>query len=268
MTTKAYIGTADALYAGRAYDGALYLLNGMKGRPVSLLTKVDLGTPAVAVADAMIKAATSTELPNNTTITYSAGDGVASPLDSASLPTTTTISTADGTVTVWPLTHPRNITCAATHSSSLVAMTITITGYDRYRQKQVKTLTISATGTSKTGATTATFAYIKSIAITSAGNATTNTLNVGFGDVLGLPYFLEEKMDLIQVSFDDAGDTGTTTVVAGVTTTPSATSGDVRGTIDIDATLNGAKKLKVIMHISDTYAATARGLLGKVPYAG
>lgn len=268
MTTKAYIGTADSLFAGRAYETALYALTGMKGRPVSLLTKVDMGTPTLGVADGIIKAATSTELPNASTKTYTAGDGVASPLDSADLPATTTIKCADGAaVTVWPMSVARNITCAATHSSSLVAMTITITGYDLYRQKQVKTLSITATGTSKSDATTATFAYIRSVAITSAGDATTNTLNVGFGDVLGLPYFLEEKCDLLQAWFNDAADT-IDAVVKGSTATVSATSGDVRGTIDFNGTLDGAKKCKVYMHISDANAATARGLLGKVPYCG
>lgn len=268
MTTKAYIGTADSLFAGRAYDSALYALQLMKGRPVSLLTKVDMGTPKVAVADAMIKAATSTNLPNATTKTYTAGDGTSAPLDSTDLPATTTISCADGAaVTVWPLDVPRNITFAASHNSSMVAMTITITGYDYYRQKQVKTLTVDAGGTTDSDATAATFAYIRSIAIYSAGDARTNTLNVGFGDVLGLPYYLEEKADLLHAFFDDAVDT-IDAVVKGATATVSATTGDVRGTINFNGTLNGAKKCKVYMHISDANAASARGLLGKVPYSG
>ncbi len=84
--------------------------------------------------------------------------------------------------------------------------------------------------------------------------------------MLGLPYYLAAKSDLLSVWFDDAVDSST--VVAGVTTTPSATTGDVRGTITIAGTLNGTKTLKAWMHVSDANAATRNGLLGKVQYAG
>lgn len=265
MALNEVLATGDQLFAGRAYESGLYGIQKMKGRPISLLTKVDLGTPVVAVADALIKAATSTELPNNATKTYVPGT-TASPLDSADLPSTATIQTVDGAKLCWVLDVPRNLTAAVTHASSVVASTIVITGYDLYRNKIVKNIAIAATGQSQAGATTATFKYISSIAITSAGNSTTNTVNIGFGDVLGLPYYLEEKADLLSAWFDGAVDNAT--VVAGVTSTVSATTGDVRGTIDFDGTLNGSKKCKVWMHVSDANAATARGLLGKAQYAG
>lgn len=267
MSTKQMVATADQAFAGRAYDSGLYGVIKSKGRPIEFLTKVDLGTPVIAVADALIKAATSTEMPNAATKTYVPGT-VDSPLDSASLPSTTTIQTVDGAKLVWVLDVPRNLTAAVTHGSSVVACTITVTGYDQYRAKMVKTMAIAATGTSQAGVTAAAFKYIASIAITSAGNATTNTCNIGFGDVLGLPYVLAEKSDLLQAWFDDAVESSHT-VVAAVTTSPAtATTGDVRGTIDFNGTLNGSKKCKVWMHIADAAAATARGLLGVAQYAG
>ncbi len=259
------ISTANKAVAGRGYDSALYALQRHKGREVNLLTKVDLGTPIIGVTDALLKAATSTELPNAATKTYVPGT-VASPLDSASLPATTTIKTVDGSVLVWELDTDRNITAAVTHGSAALAMTITITGYDKYRAKVVKTITTAAGGTSQSGATTATFKYIASIVVTSASNATTNTLNLGFGNVLGLPFKLAEKSDLISTWFDDAVDSAT--VVAAVATTPSATTGDVRGTVTIAGTLNGTKKLKLWMHVSEADAATRNGLLGVANYAG
>lgn len=264
MTTKAYIGTADALYAGRAYESALYALTGMKGRPVSLLTKVNLGTPLLAVAAGIVKGATgSDEAPNDSTITFTAATKGSSPLDPTAALSSASIATVDGTRTCMVLDVPRNVTAAI--NTAVGTITVTVTGYDMYRAKMVETLTIAPSGTTAAGLKA--FKYIWSIALTSTADDSAKVINVGFGDVLGLPYYLEEKSDLLQVWFDDAVETPAA-VVAGVTTTPSATTGDVRGTVDFTGTLNGAKKCKVYMHISDSNAATARGLLGKAQYAG
>jgi hypothetical protein len=264
MTTRQSIATADQLYAGRGYEPALYTVNLAKGRPVNLLTKFDLGTPTLAVAAGIINTATGAELPNATTITYQASSSPTAPLDAVAPLTKATITTVDGAVTVWTLDTPRNLTLAVTHDSAVVATTVTITGYDRTMNKIVKTMTATVGGTSKTDATTATFKYVKSIAITSAGNATTNTLSVGFGDVLGLPYRLTEKEDLIVVFLDGASDAAT--VVVASTATASATSGDTRGTIDCSGALNGSKKVKGWMYVQDD--ASRAGLLGITQYAG
>lgn len=266
MATKQLVATADELFAGRAYDSGLYGVQKFKGRPISLLTKIDLGTPVVAVTDSLIKAATSTEMPNAATKTYVPGV-VTSPLDSADLPATTTIQTVDGAVLCWVLDVPRGVTSTVTHASSVVASTIRITGYDQYRAKLVEEHAITATGTSKSVAGKKAFKYISKIEIISAGNATTNTANIGFNDVLGLPYKLAEKSDLLSVWFDNAVDSST--VVAAVTTSPAtATTGDVRGTVDINGTLDGSKTLKAWMHVSDANAASRNGLLGVAQYAG
>jgi hypothetical protein len=139
-----------------------------------------------------------------------------------------------------------------------------VTGYDQYRAKMVETLTIAIGGTAATGLKA--FKYIWSIALTSTADDSAKAINVGFGSVLGLPYYLYEKSDLLSVWFDNAVDSST--VVAGVTTTPSATTGDVRGTITIAGTLNGTKTLRAWMHVTDANAASRNGLLGKVQFAG
>lgn len=266
MATKQLVATADELFAGRAYDSGLYGVQKFKGRPISLLTKIDLGTPVVAVTDSLIKAATSTEMPNAATKTYVPGV-VTSPLDSTALPATATIQTVDGPVLCWVLDVPRGITSTVTHGSSVVAMTLRFTGYDLYRAKMVETHDITATGTSKSVAGKKAFKYLSKIELISAGNATTNTANIGFNDVLGLPYKLAEKSDLLSVWFDGAVDSST--VVAAVTTSPAtATTGDVRGTVNINGTLDGAKTLKAWMHVSDANAASRNGLLGVAQYAG
>jgi hypothetical protein len=262
MAFNQIIGTADFLYAGRGYDSGLYGVQKMKGRPVSLLTKVDLGAPKLAVAAGIINAATSTELPNATTITYTAATQGTAPLDPVAALGSATIQTIDGSRTCMVLDVPRNVTAAI--NTSVNAITITVTGYDQYRGKIVETLSIAQGGTAAVGKKA--FKYIYSIAITAVGDETAKTLSVGFGSVLGLPFYLAEKSDLLSVWFDDAVDSST--VVAGVTTTPSATTGDVRGTITIAGTLNGTKTLKAWMHVSDENAGSRNGLLGKVNYAG
>lgn len=267
MALNEVLATGDQLYAGRAYESGLYGIQKMKGRPVSLLTKVDLGTPLVAVADGLIKAATSTEMPNAATKTYVPGT-VTSPLDSADLPSTATIQTVDGAVLCWVLDVPRGVTSVVTHATSVVAMTIRITGYDLYRAKMVEEHGITATGTSKTVAGKKAFKYISKIELISAGNATGNSAcNIGFNKALGLPYKLADYADLISVWFDDAIDTATV-AKADATATQTAITGDVRGTVVIAGTLDGAKTLKAWMHISDADAATARGLLGRPQYVG
>lgn len=262
MATKQLIATADELFAGRAFDSGLFSVQKMKGRPVSMLTKVSLGAPKLAVAAGIINAATSTELPNATTITYTAATQGTAPLDPVAALGSATIQTVDGSRTCMVLDVPRNVTAAI--NTSVNAVTITITGYDQYRAKMVETLSIAQGGTAATG--NKAFKYIWSIAIAAVGNETTKTLSVGFGAKIGLPYYLEEKPDLLSTWLDSAVDTAT--VVAGVTTTPSATTGDVRGTVTTNGALDGTKPLRVWMHVSDTNAASRVGLLGKAQYAG
>lgn len=268
MSSRQTIATADYVYTGRGFNSALFRANTrMRGRPISFLTKVDLGTPVLALADAIVDDATSTNLPSAAgTMTYTpATDGTA-PLNKTGRPATATITTADGAVLCWVLDVPRNLVSVVTHSSSVVAMDIVLTGYDTYFQKMKELHAITATGTTKTATGTKAFKYLSSIAITVAANASTNTLNLGYGSVLGLPYYLAEKSDLLSVWFDQAVDSST--VVAGVTTTASATTGDVRGTITIAGTLNGAKTLKAWMHVSEADAASKTGLIGVNQYAG
>lgn len=261
---KQNLTSANEIYVGSGYDPGVYGTNERKGVPVQLPTRVSLGSPVAIVTDALIKAATSTELPNAATITYVPGT-VASPLDSASLPVAITLQTGSGSVLVWPLDVPRAITSTTTHGSAVVASTITVTGYDVHKAKMVEVHTVTAGGTSKAVAGAKAFAYISSIAITSAGNSTTNTVNIGWNDVLGLPYKLTAKSDLIGVWFNDTLD-GSATVVLAVTTDPAtASTGDVRGTVDTASASNGSA---VVVRYYVTDNCSDVGLRGVTQYAG
>lgn len=262
MAYNQIVGTADYLYSGRAYDSGLYGVQGMKGRPISHLTKIDLGTPLLAVAAGIVNGATGAEAPNANTVTHLASGQGSSPLDPSTALGTATITTIDGSRTCMVLDVPRNVTAAI--NTAVGDITVTVTGYDQYRAKMVEVLSIAASGTTAAGKKA--FKYIYSIALASTGNDSAKTINVGFGDVLGLPFKLAAKSDMLSVWLNDAVDSAT--VVAAVTSTPTSTTGDVRGTVDTSGALDGSKTLVAWMHVSELSAGTRDGLLGKAQYAG
>jgi len=188
-------------------------LGGRAGQ-LSVLT-IPLGTPVAADTDDLIKAATSTELPNAETVTYTVA--------------TTGTSPVDGVNTTWTADVPRTVLATATHASSLVAMTITITGKDDYGEALVSVLSITATGTSKTAQGTKAFRSISSIAITSAGNAESNTLDIGFSGAIGLPTFLASGAYVLKEIVSGAAASAAGTFTAGSMSTPSTTTSDRRG---------------------------------------
>lgn len=249
MASKATISGADELFYGRGYNGYAADFWGRKGARVMIPTYVSLGTPGVSDADYLIKAATSTELPNAETVTYSATDTNASPHDAAA--STTTIYANGAAVTAWDVrdgaTYGRNIVGVATHDTDVVAMTALISGYDYAFQPMSQLLDFPAAGTNTTLTATGTkaFAYVTSIAITAAGNAEANTLNIGTGLRLGLPFALSDTDHFIKASFGGAQElinvASNATVYAAVTSTATTTSGDVRGTISFNATLDGTE---------------------------
>jgi hypothetical protein len=266
--SKHTISGADELYAGNGYDPRLFAVNRRSGVPVALLTQCALGAPAVADDDLLVDDATSTELPDEAgTVTYTAADDGASPFDNADTPVVASIVTASGeTKSVWPLDVPRNLVAVVTHASAVVAMTVTVTGYDVYKRKLVEAFAITATGTSKTATGNKAFAYVESIAITAGADATGNTLKLGSGSKLGLPYKLAAVADLVSVYVGTVMDLASATVAAADTDDATASTGDVRGTITPNETLDGAKAVVAWLHVTDPN--TAEGLRGVDQYEG
>ncbi|MDD4995779.1 MAG: hypothetical protein PHW53_04950 [Patescibacteria group bacterium] len=239
--SKHHLSHASQLYFGDAYNAKAFAANERPGAPFNPLTKVSLGSPAVFDADGLVKAATSTEMPNASTKTYTTATAGTTPLDSAiAAPSTVFLNGANRLV--WVLDVPRNITTINADAGTTAALTITVTGYDYYGQPMTETITSAATATSIVADGKKAFKYIYSIAITSAADATANTLNMGWGDVLGLPYALPAKSDFLTNGcyFNETLQATAPTVVAAVTTTASATTGDVRGTIDLNSATDGS----------------------------
>lgn len=266
MATTHNITGAPTITIGSAETPQTRQALGTRGAPVSWLYKADLGAPVTLDADGLLTSATSTELPDTETVTYTTADDGSSPIDNAATPAPSTITTSTGTsASVWALDVPRIVTTLTTHGSSIVAMTLLVTGYDQYKIKMQELITVTATGTSKAINGAKAFMYLESYAITAAADAEANTFSIGWGDVLGLPYYLEEISDLLTV-FSDADElTLGSNVIAGVTTTATSSTGDVRGTVALSTAADGSLEHRAWMRVS---ANTVAGLVGVDQYGG
>ncbi|MDY7023339.1 MAG: hypothetical protein SWJ54_18645 [Cyanobacteriota bacterium] len=175
----------------------------------------NFGVIATAVVDAFIKAATSTELPDTDTITYTF-PGSEGP--------------QDGDLATGVISTARNISVNVTHSSSIVAVDVLVTGTDVYGSVLSELISVTATGTDKTVAGKKAFKTVTSIDITSDSDSTSNTVNVGTGTVIGFPVATREVNDVLVLA-DGAIDSSATVALAD-SDTATATTGDVRGTFD------------------------------------
>lgn len=264
--SKETLSVADDVYIGKGRDTALERALGRRGAPFSPKVLVSLGTPAAADADFLVKAATGRNTAGTTTYTAATDEGAA-PLDAAA--TTTTIypfgsSTAK---VVWDVrdgaTFGRNLAAVVT-ATTVVGLTITISGYDYLKRALSQALTITAGGTSKTGTATKAFAYVESIAITAAADASADTINIGTGARLGLPYKLAKTGHMTYASLGGVQElvnvANNATVYAAVTSAASTTSGDTRGTITFNGTLDGTAEAFVEYYLADRNSGP--GLVG------
>lgn len=230
------LSRADELFAGRvSYNRAF---NAKTGIPAFLPYLHKFGAIAVADADGLINDATSTELPNNETVTYTFPAANVSPTDEA--------------LRSGILDTPRNVVAVVTHGSSVVAMTILVTGTDQYGETMSELLTVPATGTTQTVNGAKAFKTITSVAIASGTDAEANTLNLGTGDVIGLP-FRSDATDWLRVYIctppASALQDGAT-VVRAVTSAATTTTGDVRGTFNPSGSIDGTNQFYVEMELS------------------
>lgn len=196
----------------------------------ALLLKYSLVDPALGSATAYISTGlTSTKLPNAATLTN-----------------TRNATDWDGTLgTTGVPDYPRTALITVTHASSIVAVSGTIDGIDLYGRAVSEAWDITAGGTSKTFVGKKAFVRINSITITSAGNATTDTLKLGTTNVFGLP-FPCSSVDVVSEMQDGAVVTTEGLLVAA----SSVSTADRRGTYAPNAAPDGAKDF-VVYYISD-----------------
>lgn len=136
---------------------------------------------------------------------------------------------------------PRNITVDSGGADTAV---ITVTGLDEYGAVMKESITLN--GTTEVAGKKA----FKEITAVESSATISNSAFVGFGDVLGLPLFLEDADYIIKELEDNAVATSGTTV-AGVTSKATATTGDVRGTYDPNSACDGSKCFRLWVVLAD-----------------
>lgn len=124
-------------------------------------------------------------------------------------------------------------------------ITFNVVGFDVYGQAMSENITGA-----NAGVATGKKAWFSISSITPSA-AVATTCSAGTGDIFGLPFFAANAVYIQGIQWNStlAKDTGT--FVAGVTTTPSKTTGDVRGTYaPSTGASDGVKRLVVTQAIS------------------
>lgn len=148
---------------------------------------------------------------------------------------------ADGTVE-YVLDVPRSVTIKATGANTA---TYTITGYDVYGQRMSQTLAAPSTST-----VTSTKMFKTIVSVTNA-NATagTNGLEVGYSDLIGLPYRLLSRDYVVGSNFNATAVALSAYTVADQTSPATTATTDVRGYITLPSAADGTKRLVVALAV-------------------
>jgi hypothetical protein len=144
--------------------------------------------------------------------------------------------------------YGRNLTAVASAGALHV---VTVTGRDYLGQVMVETITLNET-TPVAGKKA--FKYVDRVSV-GAGEAG-DTFDLGWGDVLGLPY---KTSSILREHKDGVGQSAGTFVQAVLTDPQTATTGDPRGTYDPTATLDGIAEVDVIILVDNSRNAAGNG---------
>lgn len=168
-----------------------------------------------------------------------------------------------GAIQAWDPTTTLARAVSITGVSGGAGGAFAVVGYDIYGNLQHETITAAA-GVATTNGKKA-FKFIQSV---TPGFADAHNYSVGTTDIYGL-MFRTDSYGYVNATFNNAPVTAPT-FLAAVTTTPTATSGDTRGTIVV--TSDGTKRLQVMQGISiANLAAVTPGdttpIFGRLPFA-
>jgi len=169
-----------------------------------------------------------------------------------------TITGALATAGVATMDVPRNVTITSS-SGTDTTQTATFTGTDVYSVPVVETVTL--TGTTAAQGLKA-FKTVSRIAMSAA---TSGNITAGSGDKFGLPYRINKKGSL-QAFWDATWNNGSGTTTLAVTSTATATTGDVRGTY-LPATASDATRTLALWIYMDDVDSN-NGLYGVDQYGG
>jgi hypothetical protein len=140
---------------------------------------------------------------------------------------------------VFRLDVPRivTLTVATTDHS---ARTFTIFGTDQYGMPMRQNL---AGPNNSTVSTTRAFSTVTQVAVD--GALATNGVSVGWGNTYGLPFRLARLGHVISGDLDGAANAPT--AIAGLNVRPTATNGDVRGTVSMATAADGTRTFSVLV---------------------
>jgi hypothetical protein len=138
--------------------------------------------------------------------------------------------------------------------------TVTISGADLYGYPQTQALTVNA---GSTVTTTKAFKFIYSATLSSGGSLASGAL-LGTADTIGLP-MLANTQGYVDIFWNSAWVTASTGFTGAVTTTPSGTTGDVRGTYALQASSNNTLRFQLFMSVAPANLGTITGLVGQTP---
>lgn len=202
--SKHHLSNATTLSYGEAYFAPAHDRYGHRGAPITPIAKVSLGSPAALDADG-----------------YAAAQAVATAKN------LTLNGALSGVADV-----ARGVQAVSSDAGD-TTQTVTFYGLDGYGIAVAETLTL--TGTTPVLGKKA----FKSVSRIAVSAACTGNVSAGTSDKLGLPLRLNAIADHLRVFFNDAVD-ASATVVKGDATTATATTGDVRGTVDPNSACNGS----------------------------
>ncbi|KEZ78312.1 hypothetical protein [Salinisphaera hydrothermalis] len=214
------ISYADQLFHGKAVHHGAY--RSQRGVPMTPVVQVDLGVPAATD-----------------------GDGIAT--DQTPAAGGVQMLTLDGQLN---LDVPRNVTITSTGDDS--GRAFTVRGRDQYGHAMSETIAGANAGKAE-GAKA--FAVVESVTV---DDDTADAVSVGWATVLGLPFRIGGAFDVLHAFTDDTEEVGT--VVGGDDAPATATTGDVRGTIDPGSAPDGSRHYRVWLKIHD--ASSEAGAYG------
>jgi hypothetical protein len=227
MGNKHTISQSDDIFRGSAYVPTR--AEGRRGVPMGKIVQVfNLGQPNATDANGIAQSQ--------------------SPGSAGSL-------TLDGTLVssgVATLDVPRTVSVTSGADDS--GNTFTVTGEDEYGYAVVEDITGPNAGTVN-GAKA--FKKVSKVEIdgSAAGNIT-----VGTSDILGLPYALNDVADAGAFYADGTEELGSSTLQAADELTATATTGDVRGTVQPNTSPNGDVEYRIHMAVQGTSTREALGV--------
>ena len=130
-------------------------------------------------------------------------------------------------------------------AGGVTAVSFTITGYDMYGQPVTQTITGPAATATVT--TTKTFRYISSIV---SAATTTAAVTIGTADIYGFPARVD-SFDQALIFWNGALITSNTGFTAAVSTTATASTGNVRGTYAVQSASDGTKRLRTVVFLDN-----------------